>query len=73
MYCREEIKSAGKRAAAIMRMHESARRKRMGERAKGGGSGRGRNASDFSSVTVAFRLTASLHLLVNIKKNKKKT
>ncbi len=67
---REEIESEAERAAAIMRTHESAERKR--EEEDGSESVRRKmerererererkEASDFSSVTVAFHLTASL-------------
>lgn len=66
MKCRgEEIKSAAERAAAIMKTHESATRKREEEERTGGKEGsegvrERQEDGDFSSVTVAFHLTASL-------------
>lgn len=69
---REEIKSAAAvRAAAIMRTHEKCKEEERGRGwgkeclgcmcvCGGGEGGCRKEASDFSSVTVAFRLTASL-------------
>ena len=67
---REEIESEAERAAAIMRAHESAKRKRMGGRvrARGGRCRERKEASDFSSVTDGFHLTASLPPCLHRKK-----
>lgn len=62
----EEIESETEGAAAIMRTHESARRKTGGEDGRRRESRKmerereRKEASDFSSVTDGFHLTASL-------------
>lgn len=77
MKCRgEEIKSAAERAAAIMKTHESATRKREEEERTGREGSEGvrerQEDGDFSSVTVAFHLTASLPPCQHTKKTQRR-